>query len=334
MARPASPVAAAWGRILAVAAAALAAALLAAAGVARWRPELARLPESPFRALGLPRVDVEERLTPGVVAYAVRLSRRFGIGAVANLSGGFSGGGLEAQLAAAAPFPGRVAVFMNLDPAGCCGPEWTGREVARLGAGRAAGAVGLALLPDGPAAGELPAPLWAACERLGLPVALADGAAALAGARPRLAVLGLGFGGLAGDAAAAGAALDRLPNLRLSLGGALPRLASQGEAARALLLRHSGRILFGTGIRYQDRPPWHELLLGEGPPVEEEADLRRFYLGLYRILETRDPAIPGPTPGQPAVEGLGLPREVLERVYHRNGRTLLRLGARPAAGGR
>ncbi len=327
MARAGPDVAAAWGRVLAVAAAALAVALLAATGLARLRPDLARLPESPFRALGLPRVDVEEQLTPGVVDYAVRLSRRFGVGALANLSGGHAGGGLEAQLAAAAPFPGRVAVFMNVDPDGCCGPAWARREVARLEAGRAAGAAGLALLPGGPAAGDLPAALWDACERLGLPVALGDGAVALAGARPRLEVLGLGFAGLAGDAAAAGAALDRLPNLRLSLGGALPLLASQGEAGRALLLRHPGRILFGTAIRYEDRPPWHELLLGDGPPVQDEAGLRRFYLGLYRILETRDTAIPGPVPGQPAVEGMGLPRAVLERIYLRNGRALLRLGA-------
>jgi predicted TIM-barrel fold metal-dependent hydrolase len=327
---PVRPIAGAWIGIGAVAATALAGALLTSGAVERWRPELARLPESAFRALGIPRLDVDQQLTPAVTGQAVELSRRLGIAALANLSGGWWGGELEAQLAAAARHGGRVVVFMNLDPTGCCGPDWASREVARLEAGRAAGAAGLALLSgpgEPPAPEELPGPVWRACERLGLRVALRSGALPLAEAHPDLAFIALGFGGLADDPAAAGAALSRLPNLHLDLGGAVPRLAGREEAARALLLAHSGRILFGTGVRYRDRPPHHELLLGEGPPVREEAELRRFFLGLYRFLETRDPAIPGLAAGEPELTGLGLPREVLERIYHRNGRRLLGLGA-------
>jgi len=327
---PMGSIARAWLRIGGVAAAALAAALFLAEAVERTHPELTRLPEAAFHAFGVPRIDFDQRLTPAVVDYAVRLSRRFGIGALVNLGGGSSGDGLEAQLDAAARHGGRVKVFMNLDPSGCCGGDWVVRETARLDRGRSAGAAGLAILSAGEAAAgpePLPDALWLACERLGLPVALQRGAAELAERHPRLAVVALGLGGLADDPEAASAALSRLPNLwlELELGRTAQELARRGEAARALVLAHPGRILFGTGIRYEDRPPYHELFLGEGPPVEDEAGLRRFFLGLYRFLETRDPEIPGLAAGQPPLPGLGLPRPALERIYHRNGRRLLAL---------
>lgn len=322
------PIGRAWLRIGGVAVAALAAALLAAEAVERAHPELTRLPEVAFAALGIPRVDFDQRLTPAVVDYAVRLSRRFGIGALVNLAGGSPGDGLEAQLEAAARHGGRVKVFMNLDPSGCCGEDWAGREAARLERGHSAGAAGLAVLADGEAdPGPLPDALWQACERLGLPVALHRGAVELAERHPRLTVVALGLGGLAADPAAAGASLARLPNLslELELGRTARELAGRGEAARALLLAHPGRILFGTGLRYQDRPPYHELFLGDGPPVEDQAELLRFFVGLYRFLETRDPGIPGLAAGEPPLAGLGLPRPALERIYHRNGRRLLAL---------
>jgi predicted TIM-barrel fold metal-dependent hydrolase len=320
--------------LAAVAAGAVALAVGAGAVVQLLRPDLARLRPVEFQALDIPRIDADQRFGPEVADYAGQLSRTFGAGRLANLTGGFAGGGLEEQLAAASRLEGRVRVFMNLDPAGCCGPEWTAREAARLAAGRAAGAAGLHLgadLPPGAAPGS-PAlePVLEACEAMGLPLSAEasgeEGRRALgriAEQRPGLAVVAADLAGL-GDPRAAAALLAAAPHLHLGLGGRLAELARQPEAARALLLAHADRVLYGTGARYLGGPPARELVLGAGPPARDEADLERFLLGNLRLLETRDP-VPSPVPSRAPGElrGLGLPRAALERIYHRNAERLL-----------
>jgi predicted TIM-barrel fold metal-dependent hydrolase len=324
-----------WAALAAVAAAAVALAVATGAAVALVRPDLARLPEPEFRALAIPRVDADERFGPAVADYAARLSLSYGAGRIANLAGGFAGDGLESQLAAASKHQGRLRVFMNLDPAGCCGGGWAGREAARLAAGRAAGAAGLHLGADLPAAAAPGAaalePVLDACEAMGLPLSAdvsgdagREALARLSERRPRLVLLVSDLAGLAADPAAAADLLARAPRLHLGLGARLAELARRPEAARAFLLAHADRVLYGTGTRYVDDPPYHELVLGDGPPARDAADLLRFHAGNLRLLESRDSAIPSPVPARAPGElrGLGLPR-ALERIYHRNAERIL-----------
>jgi predicted TIM-barrel fold metal-dependent hydrolase len=62
-----------------------------------------------------PKVDAHCHLAAEAVPRAIELMDRYGISAAVNLAGGIPGRGLEAQLKAAARFPGRIVVFAGLD---------------------------------------------------------------------------------------------------------------------------------------------------------------------------------------------------------------------------
>ncbi|HEY6106809.1 MAG TPA: amidohydrolase family protein [Anaeromyxobacteraceae bacterium] len=149
---------------------------------------------------------------------------------------------------------------------------------------------------------------------------------------PRVVFIGAHFGNDAEDPEAVSRLLDRLPNLHVDTAARVPELGRRAEAARATILRHPGRVLYGTDIIWIERGGAKGLILGAGRPGGAE-DVIRFFQGTFRFFETRDRDIESPTPvqGRWTVEGLGLPREVLEQVYHRNAERLLgfRLGDAP-----
>jgi hypothetical protein len=63
---------------------------------------------------------------------------------------------------------------------------------------------------------------------------------------------------------------------------------------------------------------------GATPPGPD--DVERFFGSTWRFFETRDTAIPTPTPiqGRWNIDGLGLPPDVLEKLYAKNAERLLR----------
>ncbi len=114
------------------------------------------------------------------------------------------------------------------------------------------------------------------------------------------------------DLGAVSRLLDEHPNLAVDLSAREGELARQPRAARAFLERHADRALWGTDIFPMD------------------VERARIW---YRILETEDeyfPYSPDPVPpqGRWAAYGLGLPEDVLRRVYSSNARTWI-----PALGG-
>jgi hypothetical protein len=64
-----------------------------------------------------------------------------------------------------------------------------------------------------------------------------------------------------------------------------------------------------------------------GPAPPTEADRLRFFDSTWRYFETATPKLPSPTPiqGRWTIDGVGLPREVLEKIYWRNAARLLKL---------
>jgi len=321
---------AAWLRIGSVALLALSAAVAIGSAVDWLRPDLERLPGEPFQALPFDRIDVEERIETPALDHALRLARAQGIDRLVSLTGGFFGDGLEAQLAAAARHGGRVKVLMNLDPRGCCGADWSTREAARAASGRAAGAAGLFLDTPGPVPLD-GAPLdrvLEECLRLRLPVAVRvagpEGAAALSRAADRRPELPLLAVGLDLPPAEAGALLARHPALQLVVGVRLAAWARDPAAARAALLAHPGRVLFGTSVELRLSGPDEVEVRNAG---RDPAEVRAFYAAQYRFFETRDPRIP--VPGGVEAGGLGLPRAVLRQLYHRNAERLLGFAPEP-----
>ncbi len=291
-----------------------------------------------FVGLAIWKIDVHERIDPEVLGYAVNVASSQGILGIVNLGGGHAGGGLERHVEAAARFPGRVLVFMELDERGCCDAAWADRENARLVTGRALGARGLHVPPtvSVPLDSPLLDPVWQTVAGLEIPVAFLPGTGPDARERmmglvtrhPRISFLALRMAEMGGNPAALGALLSKLPNLHVDTGSSIPDMGRDVAATRELLAAHSDRVLLGTDLVWLQgpRPDQRALVLGQGPPVRSREALSRFFDSTWRFLESRDEAIPGPVTGDRDVAGLGLPRDALKRIYQGNARRLLGFG--------
>lgn len=146
---------------------------------------------------------------------------------------------------------------------------------------------------------------------------------------PKTIFIGVHFGNDPEDPVEVARMLDAYPNLYIDTAARLPeigRVDANHDAARmrAFFLRYQDRILFGTdtgvGLAEED------LMLGsvgERPPGP--ADVTRFFDSTWRWFETEEPKLPSPTPiqGRWTIDGIGLPREVLEKIYAKNAQRLL-----------
>jgi len=95
--------------------------------------------------------------------------------------------------------------------------------------------------------------------------------------------------------------LDKYPNLYVDISSRISELGRQPYTSRDLLIKYSGRVLFGTD------GPWPEERLG-------------YY---WRFLETHDEHFPysekiPPPQGAWAIYGVDLPDEVLQNIYQQN----------------
>lgn len=121
------------------------------------------------------------------------------------------------------------------------------------------------------------------------------------------------------------ALLDRYPNLYVDTAARIPEIGRHDpEKMRALFIRHQDRILFGTDLAVGPEP--EDLMLGSnGATPPTAADVERFWSATWRYFETRDRKFAHPTPiqGEWTIDGIGLPREVLAKVYGANAARLL-----------
>ncbi|TWU56083.1 amidohydrolase family protein [Rubripirellula reticaptiva] len=100
--------------------------------------------------------------------------------------------------------------------------------------------------------------------------------------------------------------LDRYPNLYLEPASRISELGRQPRTARQFLIRYADRLMFGTD------GPWPQQRL-------------RLY---WRFFETRDESFPysekvPPPQGMWQIDGVGLPDEVLAKLYHENAARLI-----------
>lgn len=112
--------------------------------------------------------------------------------------------------------------------------------------------------------------------------------------------------------------LDTHPNLHVEIGARLGELGRQPRRARKFFEEYSDRVMFGT-----DASP-----NGTSVPQQDlEPQMFRCY---FRFLETLDEYFdysPAPTPpqGRWKIYGIGLPDEILKKVYHDNAARILGL---------
>jgi len=115
-----------------------------------------------------------------------------------------------------------------------------------------------------------------------------------------------------------GECLDRFPNTSVELGARIGELGRQPRMSRKFFDRYQDRILFGT-----DAVP-------NGTDTPQQVFVDALYEIYYRFLETEDEYFdyaPSPVPpqGRWRIYGIGLPENILRKVYHDNAARLLGL---------
>jgi len=143
---------------------------------------------------------------------------------------------------------------------------------------------------------------------------------------PKTTFIGVHFGNAPEFPERVGAMLDTYPNLYVDTAARVPELGHRNVAlVRELFIKHQDRILFGTDLGVGALEL--DLMLGStGATPPGPDDVERFFGSTWRFFETRDTAIPTPTPvqGRWNIDGLGLPPDVLEKLYAKNAERLLR----------
>lgn len=131
------------------------------------------------------------------------------------------------------------------------------------------------------------------------------------------------------DLDAVDALLRRYPNVVLDISARVPEIGRHDPVrVRRFFMEHQDRILFGTDLGLSRQG----LMLGstgsETPGLE---DVKPFYDAHFEFLETdtRDLRHPTPVQGDWSIDGVGLPPEVLRKIYRDNARRVLRIREAP-----
>lgn len=151
------------------------------------------------------------------------------------------------------------------------------------------------------------------------------------GRHPRTRFIGAHFGNAAEEPERVARMLEAHPNYQVDTAARIPEIGRHSAAEmRRFFVRFHDRILFGTDLGVGRR----SIMLGstDGKPVGPEA-IERFFGATDRWFETNDRRMAHPTPiqGRWTIDGVGLPRAVLEDIYHRNATRLLGISL-PARG--
>jgi predicted TIM-barrel fold metal-dependent hydrolase len=141
---------------------------------------------------------------------------------------------------------------------------------------------------------------------------------------PDVRFIGVHFGNIPENVERVGALMRRRANYHIDLAARVPEIGRQDpEKVRAMFIEFQDRILFGTD--FMVFPSGY--ILGAGPRITDEGEVKKFFDSQWRYLETRGRDMEHPTPiqGRWKIHGIGLPRDVLEKIYVRNAeRVILR----------
>ena len=254
------------------------------------------------------------------------------------------------------PYPGRFLVFTQFDWSKINDPNFSQLMVRQIDDSVARGARGLKVLKElglgvRDSTGKLIPiddprldPAWEECGRLGIPVFIhvADPEAffhpidarneryeeliehpdwsfygpqfpslqellaerdRMFAKHPHTTFVALHFGGWPENLDFVEQTLQKFPNVMIETGAREGELGRQPRRTREIFLKYSGRIMFGT----------------------DEGAAEAMYQNYFRWLETEDEYFPYaqyPLQGRWMIYGLGLPDDVLEKVYHRNAEAL------------
>jgi predicted TIM-barrel fold metal-dependent hydrolase len=133
---------------------------------------------------------------------------------------------------------------------------------------------------------------------------------------PKTTFVALHVGHWAENLGAVSEMLDRFPNVHVEIGARIGELGRQPRTSARFFDKYQDRILFGT-----DAVP-------RGFQTPQQVFGRELYQIYYRFLETEDEYFdyaPAPVPpqGRWRIYGLGLPDQILRKVYYENAERVL-----------
>jgi predicted TIM-barrel fold metal-dependent hydrolase len=134
----------------------------------------------------------------------------------------------------------------------------------------------------------------------------------------KIQFVGVHVAGYSENIRAVGSWLDELPNLHVDTAARIGELGRHpADEGHEFFTRYQDRIMFGTDLAY-----WSDCdVQGAGPckdfTIEEH---RKFYEIHWRYLQTKDKQFDHPTPiqGNWKIDGIGLDRKVLRKIYWDN----------------
>jgi predicted TIM-barrel fold metal-dependent hydrolase len=123
--------------------------------------------------------------------------------------------------------------------------------------------------------------------------------------------------------------LRRHSNVMLDISARVPEIGRHDpKRVREFFITHQDRILFGTDLGLSRQG----LMLGStGSDTPTLEDVKPFFDAHYEFLETDTVDLRHPTPvqGDWSIDGIGLPTEVLQKVYRDNALRVLRITGVP-----
>lgn len=137
---------------------------------------------------------------------------------------------------------------------------------------------------------------------------------------PKTKFVSVHLGNCAEDIERVGRMLRAYPNMYVDTAARIPEMGRHPvEKLRAFFLEFQDRILYGSDLGVGPEP--EPLFLGSSgaePPTADEEKL--FFSATRRFFETDDKNFAHPTPiqGSWTINGIHLPRDVLEKVYAKN----------------
>jgi predicted TIM-barrel fold metal-dependent hydrolase len=142
---------------------------------------------------------------------------------------------------------------------------------------------------------------------------------------PGTTFIGAHFGNAAEDPARVARLLERAPNYYIDTSARVPEFGRHNaDTMRAFFIRWQDRVLFGTDLGLSSDPS-HWVMGSHGLEATTTRDVDRFFTSTFRYFESRDRRIETPTPiqGRWTIDGVGLPRDVLAKIYGGNAARLL-----------
>lgn len=119
--------------------------------------------------------------------------------------------------------------------------------------------------------------------------------------------------------------IDEMPNMLLDLSARFGELGRHDpEEGKRFFMRHQDRIMFGTDRVFRSDGD----VQGAGPKkIFTKEEDNKFYDSHWRYLETNDKQFDHPTPiqGNWKIDGIGLPEDVLKKIYWDNAYKLYNL---------